>query len=115
MVNHNSTSIVLIHGLWLTPRSWESFRTFYEERRYKVLTPAWPRMLIAGSKDNQVPVSMIRENFKRYARSTAITDFKKFLRRSHLIAIQDGWQEVAEYALSWVERQTERIALRKAA
>jgi pimeloyl-ACP methyl ester carboxylesterase len=44
MINQKSTAIVLIHGLWLTPRSWESFRTFYEERGYKVLTPAWPRI-----------------------------------------------------------------------
>jgi len=274
-MNKESTTIVLIHGLWLTPRSWESFRAFYEERGYKVLAPAWPRiygevedirrdpsalaglgvieitdhyeqiiksldeppiimghsfgglivqilldrglgaagvgidavapkgvfrlpfsalkaasgvllnplnynrvppftfeqfryafgnnvsneqartfyeryaipgpgrpifevatanlnpraatkvnygngkrtplLLIAGSEDHQVPVSMIRENFKRYARSTAITGFKEFPRRSHLIAIQDGWQEVAEYALSWAQTTAGSGSLLKAA
>jgi pimeloyl-ACP methyl ester carboxylesterase len=74
-----------------------------------------PLLLIAGSEDHQVPISMIRENFKRYARSLAITEFKEFPNRSHLIAIQDGWQEVAEYALSWAERQTESAGLQKAA
>ncbi|MCY1017171.1 alpha/beta hydrolase [Pyxidicoccus sp. MSG2] len=37
-----SKTIVLIHGAWLTPVSWEGFRARYEARGYKVITPAWP-------------------------------------------------------------------------
>jgi pimeloyl-ACP methyl ester carboxylesterase len=37
-------TIVLIHGLWLTPRSWEGWEERFEGRGYKVLAPAWPRM-----------------------------------------------------------------------
>jgi alpha-beta hydrolase superfamily lysophospholipase len=36
--------IVLIHGLWLTPRSWEGWKERFEGRGYEVLAPAWPRM-----------------------------------------------------------------------
>ncbi len=36
--------IVLIHGLWLTPRSWEGWKARFEERGHEVLVPAWPRM-----------------------------------------------------------------------
>ena len=36
--------IVLIHGLWLTPRSWENWKARYEQRGHKVHVPAWPRM-----------------------------------------------------------------------
>jgi pimeloyl-ACP methyl ester carboxylesterase len=61
-----------------------------------------PLLLIAGSEDHQVPASVNRANYKKYARSKAITDYKKFSKRSHLIIAQKGWQEVAEYALSWV-------------
>ncbi len=273
-MSQESKTVVLIHGLWMTPRSWETFRTFYEARGYKVLSPAWPRMkgdvedickdpsalaglgiieiadhyeriirsldeppvimghsfgglivqilldrglgtagvaidsappkgvyglpfsalksasgvlsnpanygrvppftfeqfryafannvsvdearkfyrayaipgpgrplfqaafanlnpraatkvnfrndtrapllLIAGSEDNQVPVSLVRENFRRYSRSASITDYKEFRGRSHLIAVQDGWQEVAEYALEWAQRKA-GSGLRKAA
>lgn len=35
-------TIVLIHGLWVTPRSWENFKRRYEARGYNVLAPAWP-------------------------------------------------------------------------
>src|SRR2546428_5879524 len=36
--------IVLIHGLWLSPRSWEGWKERFEGRGYRVLAPAWPRM-----------------------------------------------------------------------
>lgn len=35
-------TVVLIHGLWVTPKSWENFKRRYEARGYAVLTPAWP-------------------------------------------------------------------------
>jgi pimeloyl-ACP methyl ester carboxylesterase len=34
----------LIHGLWLTPRSWEGWKERFEARGRRVLAPAWPRM-----------------------------------------------------------------------
>ena len=35
-------TIVLIHGFWVTPRSWEHWKARYEARGYQVLTPAYP-------------------------------------------------------------------------
>jgi pimeloyl-ACP methyl ester carboxylesterase len=35
-------TIVLIHGFWVTPRSWEHWITHFEERGYRVLAPAYP-------------------------------------------------------------------------
>lgn len=35
-------TIVLIHGLWLTPRSWEGWIDRYQKAGYKVLAPSWP-------------------------------------------------------------------------
>src|SRR3954469_4073367 len=35
-------AIVLIHGLWMTPRSWEHWKERYERLGYEVLTPAYP-------------------------------------------------------------------------
>ncbi|MET8836018.1 alpha/beta fold hydrolase [Micromonospora sp. NPDC004540] len=37
-------TIVLIHGLWMTSRSWEHWVDRYAARGFKVLTPAWPGM-----------------------------------------------------------------------
>jgi pimeloyl-ACP methyl ester carboxylesterase len=36
--------ILLIHGLWLTPLSWEGWKARFEQRGHEVLAPAWPRM-----------------------------------------------------------------------
>jgi pimeloyl-ACP methyl ester carboxylesterase len=35
-------TIVLIHGFWVTPRSWEHWVARYESRGYRVLAPAYP-------------------------------------------------------------------------
>ena len=35
-------TIVLIHGFWVTPRSWEHWITHYEQKGYRVLAPAYP-------------------------------------------------------------------------
>lgn len=45
MADHRADTpdtIVLVHGLWMTPRSWEGWKAHYEEKGYRVLTPAYP-------------------------------------------------------------------------
>ncbi|MEV0807087.1 alpha/beta fold hydrolase [Micromonospora sp. NPDC050200] len=37
-------TIMLIHGLWMTPRSWEHWARRYRALGFRVLTPAWPGM-----------------------------------------------------------------------
>ena len=35
-------TVVLIHGFWVTPRSWEHWISHYEQRGFRVLAPAYP-------------------------------------------------------------------------
>ena len=35
-------TIVLVHGFWVTPRSWENWKARYESAGFNVLTPAYP-------------------------------------------------------------------------
>jgi pimeloyl-ACP methyl ester carboxylesterase len=35
--------IVLIHGAWLSPLSWENFEEYFKAKGYDVLLPEWPR------------------------------------------------------------------------
>jgi len=35
-------TIVLIHGMWMTPLSWEGWVNHYADRGHRVLAPAWP-------------------------------------------------------------------------
>ncbi|WP_432476931.1 alpha/beta hydrolase [Nocardioides sp. GXQ0305] len=41
-MNDRPDTVVLVHGLWMTPRSWEHWVTHYEGRGFRVLTPAYP-------------------------------------------------------------------------
>jgi len=47
-------TVVLIHGLWMTPRSWEHWVPHYEAKGYRVLTPGYPGF--------EVEVEALREN-----------------------------------------------------
>lgn len=40
----DTETIILIHGLWETPRAWEAFRALYERCGHRVLAPPWPRL-----------------------------------------------------------------------
>lgn len=40
----DAQTILLIHGLWLTPLSWEHWKERFEQRGHRVLAPAWPGM-----------------------------------------------------------------------
>ncbi len=35
-------TVVLVHGLWMTPRSWEHWVPYYEAKGFRVLTPGYP-------------------------------------------------------------------------
>ena len=41
-MSNTPDTIVLIHGFWVTPRSWEHWAARYESRGYRVLAPAYP-------------------------------------------------------------------------
>ena len=42
MATSQQDTIVLIHGLWMTPRSWEHWKDRYESRGHRVIAPPWP-------------------------------------------------------------------------
>ncbi|TMR07123.1 alpha/beta hydrolase [Nonomuraea turkmeniaca] len=46
--------ILLIHGLWLTPRAWEHWIERYTQLGHQVLAPAWPGM--------EIEVEALRKN-----------------------------------------------------
>src|SRR5262245_47210324 len=51
----DSKTIVLVHGLWMTPRSWEHWLSRYEDQGYTVLEPAWPGMEVEVEELNRDP------------------------------------------------------------
>jgi pimeloyl-ACP methyl ester carboxylesterase len=68
-----------------------------------------PLLFIAGGADNIMPASVNRSNAKHY-KSDAVTDYKEFAGRSHYTIGEDGWEEIADYALSWALEHTAKPA-----
>ena len=61
-----------------------------------------PLLLIAGGDDHVVPASIDKATSKRFERkSTAVTDYHEFPGRSHFTVGEEGWEEVADFALDW--------------
>jgi alpha-beta hydrolase superfamily lysophospholipase len=59
-----------------------------------------PLLLISGGSDHVVPASVDRQASRRFERSSeAFTEYKEFPGRSHFTIGQEGWEEVAVYAL----------------
>src|SRR4051812_39074803 len=46
--------LMLIHGAWLSARSWERFGPYFDRRGFDVSTPEWPR--------KEGDVEQLREN-----------------------------------------------------
>jgi pimeloyl-ACP methyl ester carboxylesterase len=60
-------TIVLIHGLWMTPRSWEHWQERYEGRGHRVIAPAWPGLdaEVEALRDDPAPLTKL--DFKKVA------------------------------------------------
>ncbi len=48
-------TIVLIHGFWVTPRSWEDWVSYYEAKGFKVVAPAYPGLEVEVESLNEDP------------------------------------------------------------
>ncbi|GAA0433746.1 alpha/beta hydrolase [Actinoplanes capillaceus] len=48
-------TIVLVHGFWVTPRSWEHWITHYENKGFRVLAPGYPGFEVEVEELNANP------------------------------------------------------------
>jgi len=53
-------TIVLVHGFWVTPRSWEHWIAHYEAKGYRVLAPAYPGLEVEVEALNADPTPVER-------------------------------------------------------
>ncbi|MFO0550512.1 MAG: alpha/beta hydrolase [Polyangiaceae bacterium] len=66
--------------------------------------PHAPLLLVAGQSDKIIPASLNRKNYARYKDAKSVTELKVFPNRTHNLIAQEGWTEIADYALGWLER-----------
>lgn len=68
--------------------------------------PHPPLLFIAGEKDQIIPKSLVRKNFRAYREG--VKDWKEFEGRTHYLCNQDNWEEIAEFVLGWIKDEKER-------
>jgi pimeloyl-ACP methyl ester carboxylesterase len=59
MSANSPDTIVLIHGFWVTPRSWESWIPYYEAKGYRVIAPAYPGFDVEVEALNADPTPIV--------------------------------------------------------
>jgi alpha-beta hydrolase superfamily lysophospholipase len=65
--------------------------------------PHNPLLIIAGGNDHIIPAILSRKNFLAYTDHASTTDFKLFPDRTHMLTVEDGWEEIADYVISWID------------
>jgi pimeloyl-ACP methyl ester carboxylesterase len=67
-----------------------------------------PLLLISGKQDHTVPDVTTRSTLKQYRDSAAVTELKQFEGRGHSLTIDNGWREVADATLEWLQAMTDQ-------
>ncbi|GAA1654730.1 hypothetical protein GCM10009790_39680 [Georgenia ruanii] len=73
---NNAPPIVLIHGLWMTPRSWDRWVEYYRAKGYHVIAPAYPGF--------EIEVEALREKPEIIAEATVPATLE------HLVDVVEG-------------------------
>jgi len=63
-----------------------------------------PMLIVSGEQDHTVPHVLANAAYQHQLKNSGVTEFAAIPGRGHSLTIDDGWQEVAETALSFVRR-----------
>jgi pimeloyl-ACP methyl ester carboxylesterase len=61
-------------------------------------------LIISGEKDNTVPWAIANSSFKRQEHNEGVTEIIEIPNRGHSLTIDNGWREVAETSLGFIQR-----------
>jgi len=63
-----------------------------------------PLLIISGERDHTVPPAIANAAYKRQKRNEGVTEIVEIPGRGHALVIDSGWREVADTALTFVQR-----------
>jgi pimeloyl-ACP methyl ester carboxylesterase len=63
-----------------------------------------PLLIISGEKDHVVPWAIANASYKKQKRNEGVTEIVEIPNRGHALTIDNGWREVADTALAFVQR-----------
>jgi len=62
-----------------------------------------PLLFVAGEADRAMPPALVHRMYRAHRASPARTELRSFPGRTHWLIAQDGWDEVAQACLDWIE------------
>ena len=63
-----------------------------------------PLLIISGEKDNTVPWAIANASYQKEKRNESVTEIVEMPNRGHALVIDNGWREVADTALTFIQR-----------
>ncbi len=63
-----------------------------------------PLLILDGELDHTVPWAIANASYKKQKRNEGVTEIEKVSGRGHSLTIDHGWREVADTALTFIER-----------
>ena len=60
-----------------------------------------PLLFVSGGEDKLMPPKVQRSNAKHYKSKNTVTEVKLYEGYAHLLPAQEGWEEIADFALDW--------------
>jgi len=65
-----------------------------------------PMLILGGDKDHTVPWAITKAAYKQQRDNASVTEIVELPGRSHSLTIDEGWREVCDLALAFVQRFT---------
>jgi len=63
-----------------------------------------PMLIICGADDHTVPPAIAKAAYKKQQQNEGVTEYLEIPGRGHALVIDNGWRDVADAALAFVER-----------
>jgi len=63
-----------------------------------------PLLIVSGEKDHTIPHAVSHAEYQKQLKNPGLTEFAEIPGRGHALTIDDGWQEVADTALTFIRR-----------
>ena len=71
-----------------------------------VEAPHAPLLFISADKDEIIPAGLCEKNAKAYKDKASQVSYREFKNRSHFIAGEPGWEDVAAHIVEWIQQHT---------
>ena len=102
-----STFAVPAPGEPLFQAAFANFNPWTEDKVDTKNPERGPLLILDGELDNTVPWAIANASYKQQKRNEGVTEILKIEGRGHALTIDNGWRDVADITLAFIQRFVE--------